>query len=266
MKHRSFLSVALAGSVLAFTACTGDETSLTSDAELTADVVETSGDAIAADVGAMIQNEVSVGAALPGSASGFAINTPPNWTVNRTRTCFDAAHVAQAACDASTTASIEFTLSVDGSFSRSRTGPRGSESMEVAVHRDREWTISGLAGTETFRVHDGAGSSADTATFSGTHNGVDHTRIVREASNDTVDAVRFNLPRGTNPFPVEGRIIRNVSGTVDITVGDRNESRSYSRRIEVTFPADAQGNVAININGRSCTLNLVTRVVANCST
>jgi len=266
MKQRTFLSLATAGAVLALSACSeGTGTSLTSEAELSEDVVAAAGDAIAADVGAMVNNEVSVGAAMPGSAHPSNLTPPPGWTVVRTMVCFDATPTAQAACDALTTASIQFNVSIDGSFQRSRQSPRGTETMSIAVHRDRQLTVSGLAGTETFRVHNGFGASADTAEFSGTHNGVDHSRIARETSNDTVNAVRFNLPRGTNPWPVSGSIVRNVSGTVDITVGEREETRSYTRRVEVTFPADAQGNVAININGRSCTLNLVTHVVANCS-
>ena len=268
MIRRSLMQPVLAAAVLAAAACSDNtSTSLTSDAELSADLVATAGDAIAADVHELIQNELFVGAALPASQPGVNLfQTPPSWDVVRSRVCYDAQQVAQAQCDAATTASIVFTVAIDGSVERQHTGPRGTETIVIGVHRDRQLTISGLAGTETFRVHDGFGSSTDTATFSGTHEGVTHTRIVHEASNDTVEMVRFDLPRNLNPWPVSGRIIRNSSGDVDVTVGDRHETRSFSRRIVVTFPADAQGNVTININNRTCTLNLVTRTVANCST
>jgi hypothetical protein len=36
--------------------------------------------------------------------------------------------------------------------------------------------------------------------------------------------------------------------------------------VSVTFPADSQGNVTITINNKTCTLNLVTRTITNCST
>ena len=261
MKQNSLIPLALAGLVLAAACSDSTGNSLTSDSELSADLVATAGDAIARDVQELVANEMFVGAALPNSTPPQPLFTPPSWNVVRSRTCYDAQQQEQAQCDATTTASIVFTVAIDGSVERQHTGPRGTENVTITVHRDRELTISGLAGTETFRVHDGFGSSADTATFAGTHDGVSHTRIIRETSNDTTEAVRFNLPHSTIPWPVSGRIIRNSAGTVDITVGDRHETRSFARRIVVTFPADNQGNVPITINERSCTLNLVTRAV-----
>lgn len=265
MKMRSLLHLALAGAAVALTACSDSTSlSLTSDTEVTADVVATAGDALAADVGEMLANEVSVGAALP--APPIGLFQPPSWNVVRTRVCYDAQNVAQTQCSATTTASIVFNVSINGSVERTHQGPHGSESMTIAVHRTRQLTISGLLGTETSRIHDGFGTSRDTATFTGTHEGATITRVVTEASNDSAQAVTFNLPHSTNPWPVSGVLIRNSSGTVDVTSGERHESRSFSRRVVVTFPADAQGNVSININGKACTLNLVTHVVANCST
>ena len=262
MKRHSLVPLALAGLVLAATACSdATSNSLTSDSELTADLFATAGDAMAADVQELLQNEIFVGAALPNSSSPVPLFTPPSWNVVRTRTCYDAQQQQQAQCDAATTASIVLTVAIDGSVERQHSGPRGSETIVIAVHRDRQLTISGLAGTETFRVHDGFGSSTDTSTFSGTHDGVSHLRVIREASNDTAEAVRFNLPHSTNPWPVSGRIIRNSAGTIDVTVGDRHGTRSFTRRVVVTFPADNQGNVPITINDRTCTLNLVNRTV-----
>ena len=34
--------------------------------------------------------------------------------------------------------------------------------------------------------------------------------------------------------------------------------------IRVSFPADAQGNVVLQVNDKTCNLNLVTRPVSNC--
>ncbi len=273
MKRNSMTTAALAALIAVGAAACGDAVSpaaLVSDSEVTADLVAASGDAIALDVGELILNEGFAG--LPGVAPSFSLfGSPPGVTVTRSRTCFDAQGAQQAQCDPNTTASIQMAMTMDGSFSRSNTGPNGSGTFTAAVHRTRNLTISGLAGQETSRTHNGTGTSRDTTEFTGTRDQGTLTRTVREASNDTISNVVFNLPRSTNPWPVSGSMIRNSSGTIDITLtggaaGDRSESRSFQRRVVVTFPADAQGNVTISINNKTCTLNLVTRQVANCST
>jgi hypothetical protein len=125
--------------------------------------------------------------------------------------------------------------------------------------------ISGLAGTETSRTHNGFGASNDKTTFVGTKDGVTLTRVMTEVSNDSVQGVVFNLPHASNPWPVSGTIVRNTTGAIEVTLGDRTESRNFTRRVTVTFPADAQGNVTITINTRTCQLNLVTHAVTGCT-
>jgi hypothetical protein len=104
------------------------------------------------------------------------------------------------------------------------------------------------------------GTSDDTVTIQ--REGL--TKTVAESSIDSVINVVFNLPRDTNPWPVSGSIVRRVEATITIT-GPREETRTLSRRIEVTFPPDSQGNVTIQVGDVTCTLNLVTRRVTNCS-
>jgi len=41
-------------------------------------------------------------------------------------------------------------------------------------------------------------------------------------------------------------------------------TRDFTKRIEVDFPADAQGNVVLKIDAKVCNLNLVTHAVTNC--
>ena len=74
------------------------------------------------------------------------------------------------------------------------------------------------------------------------------------------------LEAGKNPWPVSGSLVRRVTAHITVEGANRSETKDANRRVEVTFPADAQGNVTINVNGKTCTLNLVTRAVANCST
>lgn len=264
MKRTTLMHVSLVAAALALTACS-DSTTISSqdEAEISEDVAAVAGDAVAADVNTMIANEASVGPALPGAPVAPSDLT---LSISRTRTCLDSLGVAQTVCSATLTSSIQFILAISGNVSLSHTGPRGTDSLFIAVHRNRTWTISGLLGVETSRTHNGAGTSSDTVDFSGTHQGVTVTKNLRLAAADTVSNVTFNLPHGTNPWPISGTIVRRVSGNIEITRGDSTRTHTFARRVLVTFPADAQGNVSIDVNGVTCTLNLVTHVVANCST
>lgn len=239
---------------------------LISEQELTTDLAAEAGEAIVSDIQLMVGNESFAGFSV---TPGFNLSEPADVVVNRTRTCFDAQGNAQQQCDPNTTASVQLTVSRDGTFSRSHEGPRGTEELSGSVHQARTLTISGLAGQETSRTHNGTGTSRDTVDFTGVHDGVTLTRHVTTASDDTVSSVVFNLPHSQNPWPVSGTIVRNASGTITISVSgganDRSETRSWQRRTSVTFPADAQGNVTVQINDKTCNLNLVTRRVTNCS-
>jgi hypothetical protein len=260
MKHRLLTgAICLAAAV----ACSdANDPSLVSDADINADLMVAAGDAIVDDVAALIGNEVFSG--LPAGAPGMGAHDPAEVTITRSRTCY-ADNVAQDACDALTTDSIVLTMTMDGSVSRQATGPRGTFTMNRAIHRARNLTISGLEGTETSRTHNGSGTSADTTQFSSAPaDGIGVTRHFGETSVDSIQQIVFNLPRSTNPWPASGQIVRVAEGTATFTLGARTETRTFSRRIVVTFPADAQGNVTIQINSQTCTLNLVTRIVSNC--
>lgn len=267
MERSQLLNAAAAGLMVVALAACNDATipALVDDQQLTQDVAATSGDAIATEVGTLLGNEVN--AALPGPRPSFSLfGDPADLVVNRTRTCYDGTQV-QTQCDPITTDSVVLTLTIDGSFTRQHTGPRGTETMTRAVHQARRHVISGLDGQETSRTHNGAGAGNDTTQFTATANegGASHSRTVTESSLDSVQNIVFNLPHATNPWPVSGSIVRRVTGQVTATSGDRTETRSFSLRVSVTFPADNQGNVTIQINERTCTLNLVTRTITNCS-
>lgn len=241
--------------LLALAACTETTTpSLLSDAQIEADVAATSGAAIAMEVDHMIGHEAGgpFAAAEPRPA-------PPTVDVDvvRSRTCYDAADAVQAACDAQTTAKVVVHMTVDGTISDTT---RDGGTFAGSVHRVRDDVITGLLGSETSRTHNGVGSSDDTTHFSGPRG----TRDAVESALDSVIDVVFNLPRHSNPWPASGRIVRRVSGTVTLTGANHSGTRSYDRRVEVVFPADAQGNVTIHINDRTCNLNLVTRRVTGC--
>lgn len=219
------------------------------DQDLAADIAASAGDAIASDVAEAIANEIFGGFAPPSEAASPADDSVRNtFSASRTRTCYDASG-AVVTCGAGTT-SMKITLTIDGS----RTGPLWSG----AVHRARTDSITGL-GTNT-RVHNARGTSNDTTSFTR-----DSTvRRFAESSIDSIVGLTFQLPRASNPWPTAGQIIRNVSASVTLT-GKLNQNRSIARRVVVTFPADAQGNISIQVGTLTCSLNLVTHRVTSCT-
>ena len=238
-----------AAAVAGFLACK-DALAPILDQDLAADIAASAGDAIASDVNEAILNEVFGGFTAPEVAASPADDSVRNtFTASRTRICYNVAGTV-VTCGAGTT-SMKITLALDGS----RTGPV----WNGAVHRTRVDSIHGLGQGSTARIHNGRGTSNDSTSFTRDST----TRNFAEASIDSVINLTFNLPRSSNPWPSAGQIIRNVNASITIT-GKINETRMISRRVVVTFPADAQGNVSIQVGTMTCNLNLVTHRVTNC--
>ena len=241
-----------AAAVAGLAACTDSNApSDLTDNQLAADLASSSGDAIAMDVVQAIANEQFGGfAGAPGlNASVAAALDTSNVTVVRTRTCYDAQNnVVQCGQG---TVSMRITMQMDGTVQRG--GFSGN------IHRTRDMTITGLGPNSTTRRHNGVGTSNDTTTFTGDRG----TRNAAESAVDSIVNLVFQLPHSSNPWPVSGQIIRNVNATITLTRTDgTSETRTISRRVVVTFPADAQGNVSIQVGDLSCTLNLVTHRVS----
>jgi hypothetical protein len=252
----------VAAAVLGLAACGKDGTapaSLIDDVVVTADVASAAGDAIATDLETLLGNETY--ALLPAAGISFDLFgvSGNNFTVNRTRTCYDAADAVVANCSPLTTRKVVTHVSVDGT----RTGTN----FTGIVHRVRDLTVTrnfntAVAPVEVSRTHDGAGASHDTLTFANATTNV--TRVHSEASTDSVRGVTWTLPRATNPWPVSGTVIRNIAVHVAVDTPTRHETRDVTRRIVVDFPADAQGNVVLHVNDKTCNLNLVTHTVTGC--
>jgi hypothetical protein len=248
-------------SAVAFTliACESTAPTLFNDAEVTADVAASAGEAIAASVAEMIANQSSAQLSIvndPSSANAVS--------VSRTRTCYDASDAVVAGCSPISSVRrivTNFTASGDRTVDRRRRDG-STATVTGVVHRAASDTLRRIftSGSETSRSHSGYATGNDTTTFVDG----DFTRRVAEATRDTAKTIVFNLPRSTNPWPVSGSIVRVANVKVTLTKGDRTETRELTRTVVVTFPADAQGNVELTINGKSCTLNLVTRVVTDC--
>lgn len=234
---------------------------LLQDADITADIAASSGDAIATALETLSGNEIG---ALPYTVSAGE-PAGADVVVQRSRTCYDATS-AVITCGQAAVRKVVTHVAIDGGRTGSRTNQQGATvTFTGAVHRIMDDTLTRVFSTastptETSRIHAGVSSGKDTTTFTdGTL-----TRKANESFVDSVRAITYSLPRSSNPWPVSGSIVRNASVNVTLTTDTRNESRSVTRRTEVTFPADAQGNVQLKINDRTCNLNLVTHRVTNC--
>jgi hypothetical protein len=248
--------------LLALAAC-NDATSTDSlfdDDAVTLDVAASAGDDFAVMLGTMTDNEAFAagGADAAGGAATRSLD------VSRTRNCYDATGAEVAGCKPfSSVRMIVVDASVNGSRSSTHVNRAGNTvTWTGAVHREADDTTRRVFtdATETSRVHTNIASGHDTTTFT---DGL-VTRNVAEAVLDSVNALTFDLPRSSNPYPVSGSIVRHSAANVEISKDTKSVSKAVSHRIEVVFPADAQGNVTLNIDAKSCQLNLVTRAVTGC--
>jgi hypothetical protein len=218
------------------------------DTQMAADLAASSGDAIATDIGQAILNEGMFAGAAGMNAAGMVEDTS-SLNVVRTRTCYDAQDaVVQCGPGA---VSMRVTATIDGTVQRGN--------FSGVIHRTRDLTITGLGSGSTTRTHNGVGTSNDTTTFTGSRG----SRHAEESASDSIINLVFHLPHASNPWPLSGQIIRNVDASITLTRSDNTTvNRIIDRRVVVTFPADAQGNVAIQVGDLSCTLNLVTHRVS----
>jgi hypothetical protein len=273
MKRIRSVPLLMAAGLVSLTACEKSSTSpsLFDNAQVTADVAASSGDAIATEVATMTGNEAA--SALQVGGGGFDVLGTRNnqLSVNRTKTCYDGTDVATAAVVAgcSPMSSVRMIIthaSLDGSrsFSSSVTGG-SSVSFSGAVHRALDDTLRRNFDTsqppvEVSRSHSGFATANDTSSYQGPTRSRSHT----EAAYDSVVAVTWNLPRSTNPWPVSGMIVRSDTVHATFTNATGTVTRDLMKRIEVDFPADAQGNVVLKIDDKTCNLNLFTHAVTNC--
>lgn len=265
---RSLLAIAMSAA-LGLGACadtTATRLPLLDDADVTADIAASSGEAMASALVTMMANEADGALTfVSGNSTGPSANSVSH---TRSRTCFDAAGAVVADCrPPSSVRKIVTHVTIDGTREGTHTNRGGATvTWTGAVHRVSDDTLTRNFNTaeppaETSRTHAGVTTGNDTTSFTdGTV-----SRIAREATVDSVRAVTWNLPRSSNPWPVSGSIVRNASVNVTITRGGQTETRSLTRRVQITFPADAQGNVVLQINDQTCNLNLVTRKVTNCA-
>jgi len=262
-----FVAAVAAGSLIGCGDTTGVLPSLYNDSTVTLDIAASSGDAAATAIQTMSDNEGAAALQTNSMAGGASLATTPSTSVSRTRTCYDASNAVVANCTPlSSVRKIVSQVTIDGSRSRSNTTTGGtSATWTGAVHRVSNDTLlrvfnSATPPVETARTHNDLAVGHDTTTFTDATT----TRLVAETTRDSVKGVTWNMPRSTNPFPVSGSIVRVDSVHVSVTKASQTTTRDVVRTVTVTFPADAQGNVVLTVNGKTCNLNLVSHDVSAC--
>ena len=252
--------------LFALAACesTAPSSSLLSDDAIEADVLASAGEAIASVLESMAGNEAA--SALPGSSlrSDVPALTTSSFDLQRSRTCYDVDDEALNGCSPlSAVRKVVTLLRLDGSRSGSHVTRRGiAVDWSGPVHRTLNDTVvrNFTGDTEVSRTHSALVTGHDTSTFSGES----FSRIMSEATIDSVNGITWNMPRANNPFPVSGSLVRVDSLHVIATHEGETREREVVWTIRVAFPADAQGNVVLRVNDKTCNLNVVTRAVSNC--
>lgn len=263
-----------AGIFAAAAACSrGDltpaSTPLASDATVTADVAAAAADGFAEDVDVMVGMDgrigntaagingmvASLGGWRPGLSgctfAGGSFTCPDTLrnglTVSRVITFRDASGSPELTYDSLLTASINVMADISGSRTH---GP-----WTANVNRNRDITISGLAGLETFRTVNGTGNEADSNTRVTRNDSTRSYSII--GSSVITDVVMPVLPNGGSGWPTAGTITRTL--TVTVTSGP-NAGKTVTKTITITF--DGTGAPTASIDGRQFTIDCVNHTAA----
>ena len=266
--HRNMLHLAVAAGFLGLAACkesTSPAAALYNDSTVTADVAASAGDARATMVIGMGGNESTAGMA-PGVVSLGMAGLASDYS--RSRSCYDSTGAVVAGCSPLSSVRKIITTATLNTTRNDTASTLGGATITFSGGVHRAWSDTLFrnftSGSETSRTHSGLQTAFDTTTF-GRAGVVDTVmRTHDEAASDSVRGVTWNVPRISNPFPVSGYVVRIDTVHARFTNGTTSTSRTVIKTIKITFPADAQGNVTLTIDNKTCNLNLVTRRVTNC--
>ncbi len=256
--------VLTAGLLILAGACSSSSTTSTSaiDALVNADVATMSADATTEDVDVMAAMDGDIGVLVSAPLFDGIFLPPPNGprmigctfagghftcppvnrnglVINRTVT-----FTPGPAYDPSLTTEIHVVASVSGDVTH---GP-----WSANVARNRDFVISGLAGTETTRIVNGTGSetiSRSRVTM------LNETRSYDLTGSSVVDNVVVPVrAEGVDPWPLSGTITRTY--TVTRTSGD-NSGGTLTRTVVVTFNGTSTPDATVN--GEPFTIDLANR-------
>jgi hypothetical protein len=254
------LSAFLGAAVLA-AACGDDPTQPRAESvqQESFDVATVVGDAVAEDVSLIRMHEGAFG--VPTFDASFTgewrndctyspttgrftcpVRTRDGRTISRSYQLLDASGRPQAAYDPVTTASANFVSTISGSVARG--------GFSATFSRQRNITVTGLAGSETQHTINGTGSSSTTRSRH-TADGV--TRSYSMTSTDAIVNVVIAFPRTQGSWPLSGTITRQVTFSGQSTAG---HARSGTRTATVTF--NGTQFVPLVVGDRTFTLDLAT--------
>jgi hypothetical protein len=285
MTQRTLSAVSAAVAMTILTACsdsTSPDPASAFDAQVSADIAPSAGEEIASETDfyaaasasgtsgvaftQLVGPGVSAAIAPPTSAAAMWINPSCAVSSSLVYTCppltrrghtlsvsyefRDQLGVLQSAYDATTTASIAFTVNDTGATLYTW----NQNSYADTSGRHRQATVSNLVGhPDTLHIWNGTGSTTMRSVRSG-----QITKAYSLSSNDTTTNVKIRQPRTLNPYPLSGTIIRNYSVTRTRMASD-TVTRSATRRVVVTFNGTA--SVPMQVGTESYLLNLDTRRV-----
>ncbi|MGH7523446.1 MAG: hypothetical protein ACREK8_03990, partial [Gemmatimonadales bacterium] len=152
--------------------------------------------------------------------------------VTRTITLLDADGQPQSAYDSLLTASIHVVADISGERTH---GP-----WTATVDRHRDFTVSGLVGTETTRTVNGTGNGTITNSRTNGDNGRAYNLVCSSTVTDVVLPVRAD---GGNGWPISGTITRTC--TITVTAGP-NAGKTTTRTVTVTFSGSSTADASIN--------------------
>lgn len=249
----------VAGMFVVAAACSSsDMTSSTADElVITADVATAAADGMAEDVDVMTGMDGSIGnstflvgpgdfrpgltgCTFAGGTFTCPATTHNGLTVTRTVTLLDASGAAQSAYDALLTASIHVVANVAGDATH---GP-----WSASVSRHRDFTITGLAGTETTRTVNGTGNETVTHSRDTTN---PRAYDLTCSSGVTNVVLPVHTADGGNGWPLSGTITRTC--TVSITAGP-HAGETRTRTVTITF--NGTSTATATVNGTTFTIDL----------
>jgi hypothetical protein len=155
---------------------------------------------------------------------------------------FDVDGVEQTEYDAVTTDVIHVLHEVEGEVIR--------DGWTANVHRERDKTVSGLAGSETHRTWNGTGSEEilrTGITLEGSE------RSYQAAGTFAYEDVVVPIPGTMPPYPISGTITRHLTVTVTGSAGTR------TREVDVVIEFDGTSRATATVNGETRVIDLTTR-------
>jgi hypothetical protein len=174
----------------------------------------------------------------PGGHDGWS----GDFSGTREVTFYDADGLEQSAYDALTTEMIHIQHEIEGEVVR--------DGWTVHVQRQRDKTVSDLAGTETHRTWNGTGS--EHVTRSGfTLEGAE--RSYDAEGTFTYHDVVVPIPGSDPRYPVSGTVTRHMTVTVTGPGGTR------TREVDIVVTFDGDSTATAIVNGEPREIDLTTR-------